>query len=774
MAVTSPRLSALDGLQVLDCSRGMAGPLSAMLLADFGADVVKVVGPDDEPDRLQPGWPVWNRGKRAVRLDRRGARLRSLVDQADVCVVSERLPDLRGGPLDPEPALSRNPRLVFLHTPPFTAEGDWAGGTESHGLLHAASGLALNQASSGEGPVDVIAPFIHVVQGVWAAASAGAALWERRQSGRGQIVTVSGMHAALVAGCSYYTFDSDVPPCRRPPIGGAGGGMPYYRLYECSDGQWLFLAALSEDFTRRAFEVLGVTDILTDGRLGDRGRYALLEEANAEWAIERLSTIFATRPAAEWLRRLDAVGCPASAVSSREEWFDHPQVAAIGMRIEVPDPDRSVVAMPGIPVDLSATPGQVRAGAPSGRGPDALPEWRAHPETAPGSERGPIGTGPLRGIRVADLGTVLAGPFAGSLLADLGAEVVKVEPPGGESFRGAGFAPYNKGQRGLVLDLRHGEGRQAFLDLARTLDVVIDNYRPGVATRLGIDHAELSRINPEITTVSISGFGEAGPLGGLPGYDPVLQALSGSMEAQGGGTGPVITSVPSNDVISGCVGAFGAIIALLARDRVGSGQRVTTSLAAAATLTQAADLVRFAGRPAPRRGGRDFSGPSPLECFHRTSDGWIRVEAVRQTIGDLLKALGASVPEDSGGAEVAAVVRRLAELSTGEAVEALSIAGIPVVATPWLRQVAASPALVEAGFFRPYPEEGLQHWTTTGIHAGFSRTAAEPTAAAPRLGADTVSVLAAASLDPGRIAELLAVGVAFQASPDSGRPATME
>ena len=180
-----------------------------------------------------------------------------------------------------------------------TADAVWAGGVESHSLLHAVSGLALNQASSGEGPVDVIAPFLHAVQGVWAAACAGAALWERRRSGRGQIVSVTGMHAAVVAACSYYTFDSEAPPRRRPPVGGAGGGTPYYRLYECSDGQWIFLAALSDDFTRRAFDVLGVADMLTDLRLGDRGRYALQEEANASWAIERLSRSFATRPAAE-------------------------------------------------------------------------------------------------------------------------------------------------------------------------------------------------------------------------------------------------------------------------------------------------------------------------------------------------------------------------------------------------------------------------------------------------------------------------------------------
>jgi crotonobetainyl-CoA:carnitine CoA-transferase CaiB-like acyl-CoA transferase len=254
----------------------------------------------------------------------------------------------------------------------------------------------------------------------------------------------------------------------------------------------------------------------SDRRLDGRGRYALLEEVNASWAIRRLSRAFATRPAEEWLRRLDAVGCPASAVGSREAWLDHPQVRAIGMRIEVKDTDRGVVAMPGIPVDLPLTPGRVRAGALSRHHGATMPEWRAPPDDPSVPDPGSTGSGPLRGIRVADLATVLTGPFAGSLLAELGADVVKVEPPGGESFRGAGFAPYNKGQRSLVLDLRHEQGRRAFLDLAGTCDVVIDNYRSGVASRLGLDYAALSRINPGVTTVSISGFDEGGPLGALP------------------------------------------------------------------------------------------------------------------------------------------------------------------------------------------------------------------------------------------------------------------
>src|SRR5439155_16988449 len=147
-----------------------------------------------------------------------------------------------------------------------------------------------------------------------------------------------------------------------------------------------------------------------------------------------------------------------------------------------------------------------------------------------------------------------------SLLGELGCDVVKVEPLTGDSFRGPGFAAYNKGQRGVALDLRNPDGKEAFLGLVRSADVVIDNYRPGVLKRLGIDWESLRSVNPDVISASITGFGEGGPFGEDAGFDPVLQAMSGMMRAQGGESDPVFYTVPVNDVAASAVIAFGCVL----------------------------------------------------------------------------------------------------------------------------------------------------------------------------------------------------------------------
>ncbi len=237
-------------------------------------------------------------------------------------------------------------------------------------------------------------------------------------------------------------------------------------------------------------------------------------------------------------------------------------------------------------------------------------------------------------MRVLDLGTIIAGPYLATLLGELGADVLKVErPPRGDDYRvahagrgGVGFPVYNRDQRGLMIDLSDG-GREAFMQLVRTADVVVDNYRPGVLQRLRLDHESLARVNPAVTSVSVSAFGAAGPSGGRPGFDPVVQALSGIMRSQGGPdevNSPVFLTVPVNDVIAAGLGALGACAALYARETIGRGQQVDVSLCASACLVQSEHLVQVAGRPPRPAGGRDFAGPDPLNHLYRAADGWLR------------------------------------------------------------------------------------------------------------------------------------------------------
>ena len=211
--------------------------------------------------------------------------------------------------------------------------------------------------------------------------------------------------------------------------------------------------------------------------------------------------------------------------------------------------------------------------------------------------------GILSGYRVIDLTIAMAGPLAAMRLGDLGADVVKVEPVSGEWQRhtaaggaagrqiNASFLSLNRNKRSLAVNLKTGEGRAIVLDLARRSDVFLQNYRPGVAERLGMDYESVRAVRPDVVYVSISGYGESGPYAGRPGQDMLLQAMSGAMLNVGRASDPPAPAgTYAVDAITG-YGAFeGALAALLHRERTGEGQLVTVNMLDSAIAVQAQEL----------------------------------------------------------------------------------------------------------------------------------------------------------------------------------------
>ncbi len=192
--------------------------------------------------------------------------------------------------------------------------------------------------------------------------------------------------------------------------------------------------------------------------------------------------------------------------------------------------------------------------------------------------------GPLAGIRVIDFSTVVSGPLCAQVLGDLGADVVKVEPPRGDSARRMGppfrgghspvWAQFNRNKRGVVIDLQQPAGVAAARRIAATADVLVENYRPGVADRLGIGYAALSADNPGLVYLALSGFGPDGPYADQPAYDTVIQGLSGFMHTQGTPEQPALVRGVAADKASGLAAASAVLAALFARERSGRGQRV--------------------------------------------------------------------------------------------------------------------------------------------------------------------------------------------------------
>lgn len=245
----------------------------------------------------------------------------------------------------------------------------------------------------------------------------------------------------------------------------------------------------------------------------------------------------------------------------------------------------------------------------------------------------------LEGIRVIDFTQAMAGPFCTMNLADMGADVIKIEPPGeGEPTRQLGavqknghsatFMTMNRGKRGLAVDLKRPEGLEIMKRLAATADVFVQNYRPGVAERLGLGYAALAATNPRLVYCAISGFGATGPYAARGGYDLIAQGMSGIISVTGDEDGPPAKSgIPLSDLAAGLFGAYGILCALEHRERTGEGQFVDTSLLEAAmalTVWESAEFWATGKSPKPMGSAHRLSAPyQALRC----RDGYFTVGA---------------------------------------------------------------------------------------------------------------------------------------------------
>lgn len=237
---------------------------------------------------------------------------------------------------------------------------------------------------------------------------------------------------------------------------------------------------------------------------------------------------------------------------------------------------------------------------------------------------------PLQGIRVLDVSQVMAGPFACMMLADLGADVIKVEPPEGDQTRSSigfkmkgpdsmGFLNLNRNKRSVTLDLKSDEGREMFYKLAKTADVIVENYRPGVVQRLRIDYESIKAINPKIVYASISGFGQSGPWASRPGFDLMAQAMSGVMSVTGyKGGKPVKAGVPVADIGCALFAVYGVLSAYIGAQRSGEGQHIDASLFDSIMAFSIWDMSDYWGTGVP---------PTPLGTSNKMSAPYQAVKA---------------------------------------------------------------------------------------------------------------------------------------------------
>jgi crotonobetainyl-CoA:carnitine CoA-transferase CaiB-like acyl-CoA transferase len=376
--------------------------------------------------------------------------------------------------------------------------------------------------------------------------------------------------------------------------------------------------------------------------------------------------------------------------------------------------------------------------------------------------------GPLAGIRVIDLTRALAGPYATLMLADAGADVVKVErPDGGDDARGWGppfvgpadaressyFLSINRSKRSVRLDLKQERDLARLRALIADADVLAENFRPGVMDRLGLGVADLEALNPRLVVLSISGFGEGGPDGERSGFDQIMQGEAGLMGITGFPDGPPTRfGLPITDILAGMFGAYGVLAALRARETTGRGERVTTSLLAAAIAVHTYQGARYtvAGE-VPGRSGNRHPSIAPYGAF-TCADGWINVAVGSEGLWRRFAPMVGLDPDDpryaTNGERVtnvevleADINRVLVADRVEDWMERLREAGVPAGRIRAMDEVYDWPQVAHLGLVDHVVHPHAGEIDLPGVPIHWSRSGRRPAAPPPVLGEHDDQVL---------------------------------
>lgn len=603
MGLSSTGLPCL-GLRVVevavgcsDVGLGLAGGVPGMILGDFGATVTRIVGStsvgiDDE----LPWRRAWHRDKELVRTDDRDEVL-AFLEAADVALVygTERLVEGRG--LGFTEIQSRNPGIVYGRCRPSrTAEGT----IDDFGLLvEARTGFCTQLAGHRPGPIFVDVRATGAGAALVLTASVLALLRRRVRLGEGGWAETS-LYDGMLSTLGCMIGRSERAPREVESYWERGSTFPNF-LYRCADDELIQVWFGGKGMYATLLEVLG-DEPSAEGYYRDQATGALNERA------VRWRDVFVRETRDRWIEQLRGVGIPCEPVLSPGDALADPHLAEAALSVSRNEGPHTDV-MVATPIHVSASADRDAAGSSS-------------TAAAPG-EHGE-GATLLEGLRVLDFSAFVAGPLAAQVLADLGAEVVKVEPLEGEAMRAAAYAMAagQRGKRSLAMDITAVAARPVLDRLIGWADVVLQNFRVGVAERLGIDARTVAALNPRAVYCHASAFGARGPRATYPGNDALMQALTGFERAVGGvGNDPIAGTWIPIDMCGGWVAAVGILAGLYRAAATGSGCEVATSLLGAGMLLQSGVYQRDGRSVRHPQLDADQTGYGPGYRIYRAADG---------------------------------------------------------------------------------------------------------------------------------------------------------
>jgi len=693
----------LKGLRVLDFGHYIAGPAVGMILADQGAEVIRIDA---------PGGPRWKnhanvmlgRGKKSILLDLKTGQGRktaqALAARSDLLVENFRPGVMDRLGLGAHQLMEINPALVYLSLPGFSSrDSDLSATRAFEGVIAAASGqftdMGLSRVLMGINPSFTPLPLASAYAATLGATAAVLALNKRKQTGFGEKIEVP-LASALLEGLVYNAMYVENYPDRyksprereieRRQAAGAPMDMtyekiqeyldPFYRTYTCADGRPFYVVCASHrHHVVNAMKLMGLWQQLQADGLPDFDAYLPSDQwpegqdctlaaypFSPVWAKKisvAMMEVFATRSAFEWEQIWGEAGIPAAALRSTEEWLASEHALASGLVLEADDTELGHTRQMGNLVWLaqSSQKALVKKPAPLvDADHEEVLNILAEPARAKPGQINPDDSGWLNGVKILDLTNVIAGPTIASTLARFGAEVISLSPiePTMDPWNTVIFGlQAGRGKRSLLCDLKTDQGQQVLARLLAEVDVITLNGLERQLAGLGLDAERLKSINPKLVLCLFDAYGGPmqGPRSGYPGYDDLAQASTGVMARFGGSidTPEEHAHLGTIDVLGGFAGALAISMALYQ----GEGATARTSLVAAGQLIQLPFMIDYDGRPAfDEPAGREVKGWGPLYHCYEAADGWFFLAIEEQDLPRLSQLPGIEAVTSLHGPEL--------------------------------------------------------------------------------------------------------------------------
>jgi crotonobetainyl-CoA:carnitine CoA-transferase CaiB-like acyl-CoA transferase len=624
---------ACAGLRVLELSHGIAGSMAGMILADFGAEVIRVEPPEGDPGWDEPAALLLHRGKQSIELDLGSpegrAHLRRLVPGIDVVIDEIGPHQAEDTEIGYDALAAINPTLVYCSITAWGRSGTFVDVKPDDTLVMAKAGIFRDQPGweqDGTRPIYRSAKDPSYFSAMLAVQGILAALRARDLTGRGQRVDTNMLKALTCRqnpqvrwilrdgeelppdGATTKTVPDAVNPLahHRDPRDVTPIGM----LVQVKDGRWIMHSLSEPHFFPAWITVIGFEWIWEDERFKGAPHQFPDRETKDELLV-LLEQRMGEKTSTEWMELYLANGnvC-AEVIQTTQDALRHPQVVATGVTVELDDPRVGRVLEVGPIAKISGAPAEVRRPAPQpGEHTDEVLGRDVVPVSVPKPTRAEL-AGPLDGITIVEAAYYYATPFATALLAELGARVIKIEPTYGDPYRllarsSTGDPLTNLGQNNMVramqgkesiaIDHKDERGQEIVRQLVAQADVFVHSFRGNVPKALGIDYESLRAINSQLVYHYASAYGSDGPYARQPAIDPVVAAFTGQTAHQTGDGNPPLRESGADPV--GAAGhAAAMMLGLFARHRTGEGQQVESAMIVSNLYLNCEDALSYEGK----------------------------------------------------------------------------------------------------------------------------------------------------------------------------------